>query len=598
MSRKNDTWEILSNDNKFKIILGVKSSTVLSISVSFLDKNPGNSTKALKFLFLGEGDFFGGGEHFTGTRLNGHVLSNQPRDHAWIPHDPGNHSFLVRDEPTYLPIPFVFAVQGNGLYVDEANTTLIDLQISDNRQFAVSVKGSFADLFLIAEKSPKKILSAFTSIAGRTPIPPYWAFGVWVNLPKGVDSVIYRARLIRQLEIPVTAIWIFDIDDPSSNTGWTYWTNGYFGNPRDITDTLHSLHFKVLTYLRSFVNKDLSYYDLPNPVYAYCDKNQLILSADKLNRNIFSDFHSNDQINFYNPASDVWWKKILERNLLQENFDGWMEDFGDVNYVYNKITKKYFPMDFHLDTSYAKLSNEEIANLYPLVYHKLSHELTSSIKPEAVEFSRSGSAGSAAYSAIIWGGDQDGNWDKDFGYPSAISAGISTGLSGYSIWAPDILCLSPSRELWKRWVEFGALSPVMRDHLWDYQPENIKMWTDSLTLQFFKKYAKIHEAIQPYLYETAKNSVAEGIPVLRSLMLEYPKDTTTFKLEYEYLLGEELLVSPVVEQRKIVNTVYLPEGKWRYYWNKKIYGGKQWVTINAPEDEIPFFIKEGSHLLQ
>ncbi len=583
---------VITNDAN--IIFKIKIITENIIQFSII--NSLQNIKNISLKFKAAGPFFGGGERFISSNLNGHSFNNQPHDHAWIPDTLRTVTALQHFEPTYLPIPFIYTPKGNGLYIDDASTDTIDITNADKHAFSISIHDNKTSIYFFAAASPKEVLSAYTSVVGRTPLAPKWAFGVWLNLLKGEDSVLDRANELRDLKIPSDVLWLFDFDDPESNTGWTLWTNGYYGNLRKLTDSLHRLNFKVLTYLRPFVNRNLSYYNFSNPVFDYAKANNFIFSNTQINEDTFSNFHSNDQINFYNEKTNTWWKRILERNLIEENFDGWMEDFGDVNYVYHKTKLYYTPLQFNLDKPFNELTNEQIANLYPLIYHKITHQSAINIKPDVVEFSRSGSAGSAAYESIIWGGDQDPSWSKTYGYPSAITAGLSAGLSGYSVWAPDILCLSPSRELWMRWVEFGAMTSIMRDHLWDYGKNNIRIWTDSSTLQFFKKYATLHEAIKNYLYKTAEESTHTGIPVMRHLMLEYPNDTTTYHLEYEYMLGNDILVAPIVEEKAIAENIYLPEGKWKCYWTKKIYNGGTYITINAPVTEIPFFIKEDASI--
>ncbi|MDQ6842874.1 MAG: glycoside hydrolase family 31 protein [Bacteroidota bacterium] len=152
-------------------------------------------------------------------------------------------------------------------------------------------------------------------------------------------------------------------------------------------------------------------------------------------------------------------------------------------------------------------------------------------------------------------------------------------------------------ELWKRWVEFGAFTSLMRDHLWDNNPGAIKLWTNDSTIAFFKKYAMLHKMIQPYLYSLAIESSKSGVPIIRHMMLEYPTDTSTYNCEYQYMLGSELIIAPVVEEHADTKEVYLPEGEWKYLWDDKMYQGKHWVTVKAPVDEIPVFIKKGSNVL-
>ena len=585
IERKDNTWILATDIPALKIII----EPVLDRLVRFSIENSKEQTGSLKLNFKGTGDFYGGGERFMGSKLNGRKFTNQPTDHFWFPWSEKNVKTLQYFEPSYISVPFLLTPQGNGLYVDQAKTVEIDLLQSNEGIFSLNLNGTHTDIYLFACENPKQLLNLYTSIVGRTPLMPEWANGIWVNLLEGKDNVYNKIQELKALNIPVDAIWIFDYDDPKTNTGWAYWSKGYYGNPRELTDSIHKMGYKVLTYLRNYVDKDLFYYRFPNPVYEYCQQNNLILqSEDTPNNKEQASFQVNGQVNFYKKEAKYFWKGILKQLLVDDNFDGWMEDFGDINHYFKKSELKYYPLKFKIDMP---MTDDEIANLYPLVYHKTCYELSHELKKDIISFSRSGSAGSGRYCPIVWGGDQYPNWDVNFGYVSAISAGISAGLSGYGVWTPDILS-NPSRELWMRWVEFGALSPVMRDHLWENAPNTYKIWTDTATRLHFKKYAQLHTKLIPYLNACAKESHETGTPVIRHLMLEYPADTTTYNLDYQYLLGDEILVAPVLKAGDITQKVYLPEGEWKYYWNNKIYKGKNWITVDAPTEEIPFFIKQ------
>ncbi len=587
-----NSWILISENNEIQLKLEAENKGSLKLNIN---RNDSSHSGKMHIALTGGGNFFGGGERFMGTRLNGHSFSNMPSDHAWLI---GNLERkicpdfnLKTEEPTYIPIPFIITAEGNGLYIDQAHTTRINLQNADNRNFSIDVESSGADIYLFAEKNPKSVLTNYTALNGRTPLAPKWAFGVWLTLLEGRDSIISRANYLKKIGMPLDAIWMFDFDDPKTNTGWCYWTKGYHGNLRELTDTIHNLGFKTLTYLRTFMNKDLFWYNLPNPYYVEALKNNLILEPKiPIDGKRFDSFNSDSQVNFYNPESINFWRNTLKEILVTENFDGWMEDFGDIHNLFDRGNCKYTPLDYKRTIP---IANDELANLYPMMYHKITRELTQEIKPDAAAFCRSGSAGSAGYTQIVWGGDQVANWDKNFGYPSLISAALSSGWSGYGIWTSDIASLSPSRELWMRWVQFGAFTSTMRDHPWDFtQKSNIGIWTDTAAMNYFKKYAVIHASMKDYLYELGRIAHETGIPIMRHLALEFPKDTACYSIEYEYMLGDKILVAPVIEQGATTQSVYLPAGKWKYYWSEKIYFGNARIVVDAPINQIPFFMKQ------
>lgn len=230
----------------------------------------------------------------------------------------------------------------------------------------------------------------------------------------------------------MTAIWLFDFDEPVTSTGWPFGSHGLIKDYRKVTGSIHSLGFKALTYLRHFSFKNLLYYKFDNPMYEMYDSlgvllhNQADLSGSRYNK-----FLDRGQYDFFNPAMGKIWEDVIREILLVDNFDGWMEDFGDIGYYYDNELNNWNAFDYGLEYP---LSNEEYVNLYSLVYHKLTYLLSDAAKSDVTTFSRSGFAGSAPFTRFVWAGDQHANWRKDVGYPSAIAAGISIGLSGYIDW--------------------------------------------------------------------------------------------------------------------------------------------------------------------
>ena len=546
---------------------------------------------SIVIVFNASGPFYGGGERFMSSKLNGRTISNQPHDHSLMLHRLKNDDVDLKEyEPTYMQIPFVLNPHGQGWYFDGGATMFLTFD-ENGESFQSTIRGNKAVFYSFSEISPKQMLEKYTYLLGRQPALPDWAHGVWVNLLEGQDSVLAKATRLREEDMPVTAVWLFDMDDPVTSTGWPYWSRGIYMDYRKLTDSIHGLGYKALTYLRPFGYKDLLYYKFDNPFYSMYDSLGVVLHArEELPGPRYSTFMAEGQYDFYNPMMGRLWDNVLSELLLKDNFDGWMEDFGDIGYAYDNKLNQWQPLDFGLNYS---MPNAEYVNAYPLVYHKLTHLLSSNIKPGIATFSRSGSAGSAPYTRLIWAGDQHANWDKELGYPSAITSGITCGLSGYSNWTCDILCDSESRELWKRWVQFAAFSPLMRDHLWTNNANAIDIWIDKEAFDFFKKYARIHMELVPYIQETAKEYRETGTPIMRHMMLEFPEENETYDCEYQYMFGSKFLIAPVVEEGETSKKVYFPKGVWKGFWNGDVIKSKgEWINVPAPIDLIPVFVRE------
>jgi alpha-glucosidase (family GH31 glycosyl hydrolase) len=134
----------------------------------------------------------------------------------------------------------------------------------------------------------------------------------------------------------------------------------------------------------------------------------------------------------------------------------------------------------------------------------------------------------------------------------------------------------------------------MRDHLWDKPKFAVDLWFDEQTTDVFGRYARLHVSLFPYLYTFAQEAAWTGLPIIRHPMLEFPEDPASYNTEYEYLLGDRLLVAPVVKEGATTRTLYLPKGAWVNYWNGEILEGDREVTVPAPLEQIPILVKAGS----
>ncbi|MGW2785691.1 glycoside hydrolase family 31 protein [Streptomyces populi] len=254
----------------------------------------------------------------------------------------------------------------------------------------------------------------------------------------------------------------------------------------------------------------------------------------------------------------------------------------------------------------------EVGNLYPRENARTFYEgLRAAGETEIVSLNRSAWAGSQRYGAALWSGDIG----TDFAtLRRQIAAGLNTALSGIPWWNTDIGGFhggdpdDPAyREVMVRWFQFGALSPLMRLHgfrdpglplgpsmtggpneVWSYGEEAGAV---------MEKYLRLRERLKPYLLEVMREAHEEGLPVMRPLLLEFPGDQAAWSVDDAYLLGPDLLVAPVLTAGATARTAYLPAGaRWTDAWTGTSYEGGAAVTVDAPLDRIPLFLRDGARL--
>jgi alpha-glucosidase len=224
-----------------------------------------------------------------------------------------------------------------------------------------------------------------------------------------------------------------------------------------------------------------------------------------------------------------------------------------------------------------------------------------------VFFNRSGYTRSPEYSTLFWLGDQLVDWDEHDGIKSAVTGLLSSGLSGYSLEHTDIggytaidnplLKYHRSKELLMRWVELGAFTAVFRTHEGNRPEVNYQIYSDEETLRHFSRFAKVYAAWEPYRMKLVKEAADTGLPVIRHPFMVYPDDPDVYGLEYQFMVGEDFMVAPVLDAGEDTVEVYLPKGRWVHLWSGNGYGSLETGArerVSAPIGEPAVFYKAGS----
>ncbi|MDD5748171.1 MAG: glycoside hydrolase family 31 protein [Actinomycetota bacterium] len=551
----------------------------------------------------GEERFLGFGERFnavdqTGNRLYvwaeegayglgerfGKIFDGKP----WNPFPNG---------PTtaYKPLPFFISTEGYGLLLETPARVEYDICSSHPEILKITIWDRSFSWKLFYGPEPSKIIELLTEHTGRASVPAPWVFAPWADAILGSRRVREVANKIRGNRIPTTSIWTED------------WQGGFFIPPfrkrkafytimpvrykvdrrlypdaEDVADELHSKGFRWLSYFFPYILRGSREYREAK------EKGYLLKNRRNGISHVLMLWHPYGQIDLTNEEAKKWYMGFLEENL-KIGFDGWMADFGE--YVP--------PSSVASDGSSGLLHH----NVFPLLWQKMHRELLDELRPDGdyVFFSRSASIGSQKYAPVFWSGDSNTDFEKYDGLPSNIPAVLSAGISGIPFWAADIAgyvvaTRARDKELFYRWTEFAAFLPVMRTH---HGTKPLACWqfdSDRETLKFFGKYARLHTALFPYFYTLAHEASRNGLPVIRHLLLHYPKDRVALGIKDEFLVGDRILVAPVVERGAAGRMVYLPQGEWIDYWDGKHEEGGKQLFVDSPLGHIPVFLKCGSIL--
>ncbi len=512
---------------------------------------------------------YGLGERFTPLDHRGEQVTLWDTD-AW-----GTTS-----QSSYKYVPFLHSSRGYGLFFHTSTPVSVQAGAPSMRSALVCVNAPTLDLFIVFGATAKELLSAYTLLTGRATMPPRWAFGVWLSRCRyqtraEVEAVAERARAE---DIPCDVLHIDPawLERPGLSCDFVS-NEQAFPDLAGMVRELGARGFKISLWELPYVSSSAPrYQEAAAAGYFLYDEQGQIICAD------FgvppADGYIRAVLDFTNPAARAWWQD-QHRPWLRAGVAVFKTDFGEgvprAARAWNGMT------------------GVELHNLYPLLYTAAVHEvITQETGRPGMVWGRSGWAGIQRYPAQ-WGGDPKTDvWSMR----SSLWGGLNMALSAPGIWAHDIGGFygpPPLPELYIRWAQFGMFSPLTRAHgttprePWEFGQR---------ALAIFRRYAKLRTRLNPYLYAMAWASHADGLPMLRPLMLEFPADPVTARIDDSYLLGNALLVAPIFSDspEPVARQLYLPAGEWIDFWTDERYTGGTYLTRNAPLETIPVYVRVGS----
>ncbi len=511
-----------------------------------------------------------------------------------------NQSLYLRQKNMEIAIPFYLSTKGYGVFWDNYSPTTF----TDNSMETAfdSQSGSCADYYFIYGGSADNVVKGMRRLTGEVPMNALWTYGFLQSRERyrSQDETVGVVRKYRDLMVPLDGI----IQD------WQYWgvdQNDWnamnFGNPKfydpvGMIDDVHALNAHIIISVW--------------PSFGY---NTGIYKAMK-ERNMTFDFETYPPTaavyDAFNPeAREIYWDH-MNRNIFAPGMDGWWLDATEP--VLKSTEDK-------LDQP-CKVGNlRDVFNAFPIVtvggVH--DHQRAATADKRVFILTRSAFAGQQRYGAMSWSGDINSDWNvlKD-----QIPAGLNFSLCGNPYWNTDIggftscntypqgVADPAFRELYVRWAQFGAFSPMMRSH-GTCTPREIYQFGNRGSWEFdaIDRAIRLRYRLLPYIYSTAWSVSSNGDTFMRALVMDFPADTAVRDMDHEYMFGRSLLVRPVTDPMYVAEggevdvadiksvDVYLPEGsEWYDFWTGERYSGGRTVTKEAPVDIIPLYVRAGTVL--
>lgn len=432
-----------------------------------------------------------------------------------------------------------------------------------------------------------QVISSLTDVLGRQPELPDWVYeGVMLGMQGGTETILNKLANSLDKGLQVSALWCQDwqgrrITEFGKQLMWNWcWDKDLYPNLDKEIQNLKEKNIRFMGYINPFLAIEGKLYEEASP------KGYLVKNKEGLDYLVTITTFPAAMIDLTNPEAYTWIKNIIKTNMIDFGLSGWMADFGE-----------YLPTDAVL---YSNEDAQIVHNSWPALWAKANREAIEEAGKlgEIVFFTRAGHTQSVRYSTLMWAGDQHVDWSLDDGLPSVIPAALSLSMCGFGLSHSDIggyttlYDLKRTKELFMRWAEHSAFTPVMRNHEGNRPDTNIQFDCDDETLKLYARMSKVYKELSPYMKTLVKENSFEGIPVMRPLFMHYDEEEA-YTTKYEYLLGKDILVAPVIKEGQTQWPVYLPEDEWIHLWSGSEYSGGHY-NVSCQIGYPPVFYRKNS----
>ncbi len=508
---------------------------------------------------------YGLGERFTAFVKNGQVV------------DTWNEDGGTASQIAYKSIPFYMTNKGYGVFVDSSDCVSFEVASEKVEYVGFSVPGEKLSYYFFYGPSPKQILNSYTALTGRPALPPAWSFGLWLstsfttNYDEKTTSSFIDGMLDRGIPL---SVFHFDCFWMRAFHWCDFeWDEACFPDIRGTLSRYHEKGLKICAWINPYIAQG-------TPFFAEGARNGYLLKrAD--GRGVWQTDNwqaGMGLVDFTNPDAVKWYTDKL-RTVLDCGVDCFKTDFGE-----------RIPVDV---TYFDGSDPHAMHNYYTFLYNKAVFNLLKEVKgeQEAVLFARSATAGGQQF-PVHWGGDCFAN------YPSmaeTLRGGLSFAMSGFSFWSHDISGFESTAtpDLYKRWSAFGLLSTHSRLH--GSGSYRVPWLFDEEACDVVAFFTKLKCRMMPYLYDKAIEAHEEGTPVMRPMVFEFTDDPGTAYLDQQYMLGESLMVAPVLNESGTCD-YYLPAGTWTHLLGNEVREGGRWYRDTYDYFSLPLYVRENTLL--
>ncbi len=496
----------------------------------------------------------------------------------------------ISQENTNIAVPMLLSSNGYGIFWNNTSRSRFNNRFVHVMYISSEVADTI-DYYFIYGPDFDKIISSYRELTGTAPMFGRWAYGFWQckNRYKAQEEILGVAQKYRELHLPADNI----VQD------WFWWNrkgehvfNKNYPDPKAMVDQLHKNNFHLMISVWPF-------FEPGSKEYEEMDKRGFFIERTKQPH---LPYHALGMAAYdpTNPEARKYYWDLMDKALFKIGVDAWWLDTTEPE---TEGQEESLMLGHKLFIG----SGDRYANIFPLMTTQAVYEgqRNASDQKRVFILSRSAFAGAQRNAVTAWSGDVLSDW---LSFRRQIPAGLNFSVSGIPYWTTDIggfisggnLNGPNFRELFIRWFQFGAFSPVFRVHgtrnpdeneLWSYGPEAQKILLSYDTLRY---------RLLPYIYSLAWKVTSENYTPMRPLVMDFRQDVNAQNVGDQYMYGPAFLVNPVTEPGATERRVYLPlarveaQAKWYDFWTGASVDGGRFMNTPAPIERMPLFVRPGS----
>jgi alpha-D-xyloside xylohydrolase len=486
-----------------------------------------------------------------------------------------------------IGVPVLVSSRGYGLLWDNPAITDVEAGVQGKEHLLrwISETGKAIDYYFLYGPKADDVIAAYRKLTGPAPLLGKWVWGFWqckerYSTQAEMLGIVSR---FRERHMPLDGI----VQD------WQYWKPGGWGShefdperypdPKGMVDAIHKMNAHIL--ISVWARFDLG-----------TANGKELERAGALYPPVVPNVYPKGEGKWYdafNPEGRrIYWRQIQER-LGTMGMDGWWLDATEPEIGGKWGEYRAIPT--------AAGPGATVFNAYPLMTTTGIYEgqRAQTDRKRVIVLTRSAYAGQQRNSAISWSGDIQGTWDV---FRKQIPAGLNFSLSGIPYWNTDIGGFfggNPKdpkyRELFVRWFQFGAFTPMFRVHGTGAGKE---FWQfDEPTQKTLERFERLRYRLLPYIYSVSWQVTSNGSSMLRPLVMDFASDRDALTVADQYLFGPALMVNPVTEPGASSRSVYLPgKAAWYNFWTGKREAPGRRADAAAPIETMPLYVPAGSIL--